>query len=851
MGYALKRMNDQGLGPAEYAAALHRPSSDPWFHGKSYDQEREWLTGKADFYSSVGHAIAIGQSGMGEDLDAAIVNLKQLSSRPATTTQQLEYLEQVINSHERARAAVTAARESAIATWEGKVLGNIDAFADPETKVRAQEVLDDGTLRGEERWDALAKIEAQAIAATVHHGNLGAWEGKVEAALVAKGLTPDEIAYVRERQGGTITKFDQDDADAVNARRGGQSGKAVDEQIEADLLAQGVTSEEIAYVRERQGGTITKFGQDDADAVNAMRVDSLEARLIAKGLTPDEIAYVRERQGGTITKFDRDDANAVNAMRRYLASGGSLDAPQLEASLIAKGMTPDEIAYVRERQGGTITKFGQDDADAVNAMRRYLAEGRTATAQEIDWLEYQDELADYYQEMEDYQAKADLWESEESMGAPEVNPDLAMVRAIRASFDSGEQTDISSVSDAAKSIRASSDSGEQVDLPSAVEGPLIFHDPDEYRNARQIIQGLYPEPPIEAVTNEEAAASQVERILNRGLKPVVNDPAIMDAIDRARAETQKHAGEYQQAFTEGRHDDAEKSMEIALNFAHVHKTLITRVNTATGGRDVDPDSPFYPSITLSDIADVQDLTLGNTGDASVYLRLMDDRASLGPTLTPSQNRAFQAALQSAAVQSQVEWNDGRIADLEQDIEVWSRTVDSGWAGSKLGDMLESAEKEVAGLKQDQVVLRASVSEWGAIYEREGGTPEIQALAEAEIVKRPGLWFTVLSMVMPTAPMALEVAKAKSAAGEEGRGLSERELRQLTGQGINSAVWTTLLPLSATGYGLAGKGAARGAYALAGKVIGRGTVRTPSGLVVSHVWNRRDRGDGAWFGHPWW
>ena len=22
-----------------------------------------------------------------------------------------------------------------------------------------------------------------------------------------------------------------------------------------------------------------------------------------------------------------------------------------------------------------------------------------------------------------------------------------------------------------------------------------------------------------------------------------------------------------------------------------------------------------------------------------------------------------------------------------------------------------------------------------------------------------------------------------------------------------------------------------------------------GLVVSHVWNRRDRGDGAWFGHP--
>ena len=24
----------------------------------------------------------------------------------------------------------------------------------------------------------------------------------------------------------------------------------------------------------------------------------------------------------------------------------------------------------------------------------------------------------------------------------------------------------------------------------------------------------------------------------------------------------------------------------------------------------------------------------------------------------------------------------------------------------------------------------------------------------------------------------------------------------------------------------------------------------AGLGVSHVWNRRDRGDGAWVGHPW-
>ena len=133
-----------GSGPGRVRRRSGAPVPRPWFHGIAYEQERDWLAGKAGFYRSVGHAIAIGQTGTGEDLDAAIDTLKRLSAQPAITTQQLEYLDQVINSHERARETVTAAGESAIEAWEGKVLGNINAFGDPETKARARAVLDDG-----------------------------------------------------------------------------------------------------------------------------------------------------------------------------------------------------------------------------------------------------------------------------------------------------------------------------------------------------------------------------------------------------------------------------------------------------------------------------------------------------------------------------------------------------------------------------------------------------------------------------------------------------------------------------------------------------------------------------------
>ena len=213
LGYSLEQLNAQGLGLTEYADALDRLSRDPWFHGKAYDQERDWLAGKADFYRTVEDAIAIGQTGTGEDLDAAIEALERLSSQPAITTQQLEYLEQVINSHEGARETVTAARESAVEAWEGRVLGNINTFGDPDAKARARAVLDDdGTLTGEERWDALAKIEAQAFAATAHHANLGAWENKVLGNIDIFG-DPDAKARAQAvLDDGTLTGEERRDA---------------------------------------------------------------------------------------------------------------------------------------------------------------------------------------------------------------------------------------------------------------------------------------------------------------------------------------------------------------------------------------------------------------------------------------------------------------------------------------------------------------------------------------------------------------------------------------------------------------------------------------------------------------
>ena len=219
LGYSLEQLNAQGLGPAEYAAALERLSRDPWFHGIAYDQERDWLTGKADFYRSVGQTIAIGQTGTGADLDAAIEALERLSRQPAITPQQLEYLDQVINSHERARETVTAARESAIEAWEGKVLGNINAFGDPDAKAEARAVLDDDALTGEERRDALARIEAQAFVGAAHQANLGAWEGKVlgninafgspEAKARAQAVLADGALTGEERRDALVNIQDQ------------------------------------------------------------------------------------------------------------------------------------------------------------------------------------------------------------------------------------------------------------------------------------------------------------------------------------------------------------------------------------------------------------------------------------------------------------------------------------------------------------------------------------------------------------------------------------------------------------------------------------------------------------------
>ena len=322
LGYALEQLNAQGLGPAEYAAELERLSRDPWFHGIAYDRERDWLAGKAGFYRSVGHAIGIGQTGTGEDLDAALEALERLSRQPAITPQQLEYLDQVINSHQRARESVTAARESAIEAWESKVLGNINAFGDPDAKAEARAVLDDDALTGEERRDALARIEAQAFVGAAHQANLAAWEGRVLGNIDAFGSPEAQARAEAVLADGALTGQERRDALAKIEAQAGE-GKVLGNinafgDPDAKARAQAVLDDEALTGEERwdalakiesqawEGavlGNINTFGSPEAKA-------EAEAVLGDGALTGQErrdaLAKIESQAWEYIEKRDRD-----------------------------------------------------------------------------------------------------------------------------------------------------------------------------------------------------------------------------------------------------------------------------------------------------------------------------------------------------------------------------------------------------------------------------------------------------------------------------------------------------------------------------------------------------------------
>ena len=436
LGYALGQLNAQGLGPDEYAAELERLSRDPWFHGMAYEREREWLAGKAGFYRSVGHAIAIGQTGMGEDLDAAIDTLKRLSAQPAITTQQLEYLDQVINSHERARETVTAAGESAIEAWEGKVLGNINAFGDPDAKARARAVLDDDGLKREERWEALAKIEAQAIAGTAHHANLAAWEGKVLSNINTFG-DPDAKARAEAVMAdGALTGEERRDALA---------------RIQDQAIAGTAHHANLAAWESKVLSNINTFGDPDAKA-------RAEAVMADGALTGEErrdaLARIQDQawEGAVLGNINTFGSPEAQAQAQAVLDDGALTGEERRDAL---AKIQDQVV-ASPVHGGNTKDLGVDNAGALRAIRqaeagidwneynrRRLAEYQTAAdlweaeesmgapeqsllsrtfvtaGQEIGLLEHQDQLAKYHRAMADYQTAADLWEEETAMGAPQ------------------------------------------------------------------------------------------------------------------------------------------------------------------------------------------------------------------------------------------------------------------------------------------------------------------------------------------------------------------------------------------------------------------------------------------------
>ena len=418
---------------------------------------------------------------------------------------------------------------------------------------------------------------------------------------------------MRDRQGGTLKKFDQGDIDAVNARRDPLGTQAVDAQIEASLLAQGATPEEIAYVRDRQGGTLKKFDQGDTNAVNAMR------RVLA----------AREDEAHRLELVAANELYA-ESMGEFGSRDGTFDlaaqavAEQVEAALLAHGLTPDEIAYVRERQGGVLTKFDQGDADAVNANRRYLA----ATAQEIDWLESQDELADYHQTMADYQARADLWEAEYSMGAAEVSPDLAQAKAVQVSLDSGEQ----------------------IDLQHSFEAGLVPHGPPEPDPAA--LRMARPDPM--AGGQETVSAETIYALAFPGRSPEEIAAARVlypsrasfdrEAIDRAKLNTRNDPAQSaivdefaisRMSLDSGEQIDLQRSFEAGL-VPHGPPELDQVARQAEGHETVDAQTIYalaFPGRSPEEIAAARDLYPSRAS----FDREAIERATLNTRNDPAQS----------------------------------------------------------------------------------------------------------------------------------------------------------------------------------------------------------------------
>ena len=187
LGYALEQLNAQGLGPAEYAAALERLSRDPWFHGIAYDQERDWLAGKADSYRSVGHANDAWEG-------KVLGNINTFGSPEAQAQAQAVLGDGTLTREER-RDALVKIQDQA---WEGKVLGNIYTFGSPEAQAQAEAVLGDNTLTREDRRDALVKIEAQAWETKVL-GSISAFGGE-EALGRARGIQSDSGLTPEQRR---------------------------------------------------------------------------------------------------------------------------------------------------------------------------------------------------------------------------------------------------------------------------------------------------------------------------------------------------------------------------------------------------------------------------------------------------------------------------------------------------------------------------------------------------------------------------------------------------------------------------------------------------------------------------
>ena len=306
--------------------------------------------------------------------------------------------------------------------WESKVLGNISAFGGEEALGRAQAVLNDGSLTREQRWEALAGLESET------------WEAKVLGNIRALG-DPEALTRAQAVQNdGSLTPEQRQKA---LADLESETWEYIKQHNEEAAVKNRDLAESLGWDPDARGGRpeLTPWEYIEQRNERAER----EARDLAASLGWDPDA-----RGGRpeLTPWEYiDQHNAEVALGNVRALGdpeilaraqavqddGSLTPeqrqqalPGLEAKSIEQATSNYHRAMADYQAKADLWEAEQGMGAPERSIQTILdAEAKAATPYETEWLEHQEGLGNYYEALADYQARVGIWEAEQEMGATE------------------------------------------------------------------------------------------------------------------------------------------------------------------------------------------------------------------------------------------------------------------------------------------------------------------------------------------------------------------------------------------------------------------------------------------------